>query len=32
VSLAELDDYNTAADQFGIDEVEDVFDQDGGGR
>jgi len=32
VSLADLDDYITAAVQFGIDEVEDVFDQDGGGR
>ncbi|MDD5562958.1 MAG: NAD(P)-dependent oxidoreductase [Thermoanaerobaculaceae bacterium] len=32
VSLRELDDYITAAVQFGIDEVEDVFDQDGGER
>ncbi len=31
VSLAELDAYITAVVHFGIDEVEDVFDRDGGG-
>jgi nucleoside-diphosphate-sugar epimerase len=30
VTLAELDDYVTAAIQFGIDEVEDIFEQSGG--
>jgi nucleoside-diphosphate-sugar epimerase len=30
VTLAELDDYITAAVQFGIDEVEDIFEQRGG--
>jgi hypothetical protein len=32
LTLAELDDYITAAIQFGIDEVEDVFEQGGGQR